>query len=670
MRSLAACAALPLLLQLARRASAGFIQAGIEQADNYGRNNFLATLRPLQGWLWEDDKSSTTSKAVAWTTLSVTTQGLPENIFGQNPSPPLIGPNWLRPGAGTVTNYACDGFGAGSHFLATKMGVFKNFRRLTVDVLPYEGGAWGVTFNYVKKAFTPASTAFNPVFSYNLVFRSTPGQELCWGAYRLDGSGPTALARSGNSSAFTFVVGRMHTLTVVKIGPNMNFALMSREAGLPDISITGSFVDPAAGGDLPAGHVGLLSNGIFALGVDNFFIEDAPLCTDGLLNGDEEGPDCGGSCPAACSYPVTLTHNWADRGLAGWETKNFGLTGDAGRYWVETDGKLWQRVNHGTDHAGGTNCRVMWQGHYLFASHWGKFSDFDLDVTQQNFDNDGAGFVFRYVDADNFYIFITNNEECCASIRRRRAGIDTMLPVTGLAANTRVNANGIGTVLPSCSAQPTGGAYTTGAANLWKFRVRGNVFQWFRDGNLLVESYDTEDGASMAPGMVSSLPHAFAHTRFRARANGAHRPFASLALTPRLLPTSLPPPSPPACARRLASWASAAPARAGRTLRSPSFRASPRRGALAPTARARRFRCAACPPRCPWTSSRERRPSRRWARAQSRTRSRRTRPRPSSCTSTRRACSLWRVCPSGQTRAAWATTHSPTRTTLRRRRRA
>jgi hypothetical protein len=84
-----------------------------------------------------------------------------------------------------------------------------------------------------------------------------------------------------------------------------------------------------------------------------------------------------------------------------------------------------------------------------------------------------------------------------------------MLPVAGLNTNTRVTANGVGTTLPSCTAQPTGGAYTVGAANLWRFRVRGNVFQWFRDGNLLVESYDTEDGASMAPGMVSSLAHAF-----------------------------------------------------------------------------------------------------------------------------------------------------------------
>ena len=329
-RALAAGAgALLLLLQLARRAAAGYIQAGIEQADNYGRNNFQAAQRPLQGWMWEDDKGSGTSKAAAWTSLTVTTNGLPEPVFGQTGGV-LAGTNWLRPGAGTATNYACNGFGGGSQWLATKMGVFKNFRRMTVDLLPYDGGAWGVTFNYVKRAFTPAAAAFNPTFSYNLVFRNVPGEEQCWGAYRLDSNVPTLLARSGNSSVFVPAVGRMHTLTVVKDGRNVNFALTSVQAGLPDVNITGSFVD-TAGADLPAGHVGVLSNGIGTIAFDNFFIEDAPLCTDGLLNGDEEGPDCGGSCPAACSYPVTFTHDWANRGISGWETKNFGLTADAGR---------------------------------------------------------------------------------------------------------------------------------------------------------------------------------------------------------------------------------------------------------------------------------------------------------------------------------------------------
>jgi len=178
-RSLAGAAALlALLLQHARRASAGHIQAGIEQADNYGRNNFLAAYRPLQGWLMEDDKGSSTAIQAKWSTVSVTTNGLAENVFANYLSTTLLaGGIWLRGGAGTATNYACDGFGAGSQWLALKMGAFKNFRRMTVDLLPYDGGAWGVTFNYVKKAFTPSASAFNPTFSYNLVFRSVPGQE-------------------------------------------------------------------------------------------------------------------------------------------------------------------------------------------------------------------------------------------------------------------------------------------------------------------------------------------------------------------------------------------------------------------------------------------------------------------------------------------------------------
>ena len=173
----AAAAALLLLLQLARRAAAGYIQAGIEQADNYGRNNFLAAQRPLQGWLQEDDKGAATAVQAKWSTLAVTTGGLAENVFANYLATPMVGGIWLRGGAGTATNYACDGFGAGSQWLAQKMGVFKNFRRMTVDVLPYDGGAWGLTFNYVKKAGTPSATVFNPTFSYNLVFRSVAGQE-------------------------------------------------------------------------------------------------------------------------------------------------------------------------------------------------------------------------------------------------------------------------------------------------------------------------------------------------------------------------------------------------------------------------------------------------------------------------------------------------------------
>lgn len=173
--ALAVAAALAFLA--ARPAEAGFIQAGIEQADNFGRNNYVATYRPLQGWLQEDDKGASTALQAKWSTLSVTTGGIPENVFANYLATPMAGGMWLRGGVGTATNYACDGFGAGSQFLAQKMGSFKNFRRLSVDVLPYDGGAWGVTFNYVKKAGTPSATAFNPTFSYNLVFRSVPGQE-------------------------------------------------------------------------------------------------------------------------------------------------------------------------------------------------------------------------------------------------------------------------------------------------------------------------------------------------------------------------------------------------------------------------------------------------------------------------------------------------------------
>jgi len=52
------------------------------------------------------------------------------------------------PGASLTGQYVCDGWGAGSQFLATKFGTYLNFKRFQVDVQPYDGGGWGVVFNY------------------------------------------------------------------------------------------------------------------------------------------------------------------------------------------------------------------------------------------------------------------------------------------------------------------------------------------------------------------------------------------------------------------------------------------------------------------------------------------------------------------------------------------
>src|SRR3989344_2930318 len=53
--------------------------------------------------------------------------------------------------------------------------------------------------------------------------------------------------------------------------------------------------------------------GLILVGVPLFlYFYDAPTCTDGKQNADEEGVDCGGSCPTICTFqavpPVVL---WA-----------------------------------------------------------------------------------------------------------------------------------------------------------------------------------------------------------------------------------------------------------------------------------------------------------------------------------------------------------------------
>ena len=297
----------------------------------------------------------------------------------------------VKPGSGGASvagQYVCDGWGGGSQILATKFGTYLNFKRFQVDVQPYDGGGWGVVFNYARKSGTPSSTysaAANPVTAYYLVFRNV-ASEICWGAYRVVNSAPTVMARSSGAvnASNGFGIGRLSTLTVIKNGAFMSFTLVAAPVGgvlNTSFTISGSWVDTTVSGPLADGTLGLFVNGAALIAFDNIMVVDDFTCTDGLFNGDEEGIDCGGSSCAACTYPVSYTHSWAQRGLAGWIMHNMGTTGDNGRYFVENDGNLWQRANHGSDFAGGLQCPNMWQGHSVINTNWGKFYDFELTVT-------------------------------------------------------------------------------------------------------------------------------------------------------------------------------------------------------------------------------------------------------------------------------------------------
>lgn len=220
-----------------------------------------------------------------------------------------------------------------------------------------------------------------------------------------------------------------------------------------------------------------------------------PRCDDTIMNGAEEGVDCGGPC-TPCTYPLVLTHNWADQGISGWANYNYGQTTDAARWWVEDAGRVWSRTNHGTDHAGGTNCRVMWQGSHFVAHHFGPMYDFQLDVTMAATDNDGLGILFRYIDPDNFYAMMTNDEENCITIKRRRGGVDVQL-----ASVTDQLNNGLGLIT-------TNGyfgveAYTSGTGDTpWRLEARGNRFRFFRNLVLILDVFDVDDGLSLGAGYI------------------------------------------------------------------------------------------------------------------------------------------------------------------------
>ncbi len=106
-------------------------------------------------------------------------------------------------------------------------------------------------------------------------------------------------------------------LTVTRTGGRIQAWVGTNLAGAPVIDFTDA--DP-----LPAGNVGLMTVGMPAIVFDNVFLADSPTCSDGMWNGDEEGVDCGGSCPAACVYPFDWAWDFTGQGHAGWWHETYG----------------------------------------------------------------------------------------------------------------------------------------------------------------------------------------------------------------------------------------------------------------------------------------------------------------------------------------------------------
>lgn len=113
-------------------------------------------------------------------------------------------------------------------------------------------------------------------------------------------------ARSWTRLSVSMSRGRIR----VFLGPSMT--------GTPIIDYT----DPSP---LPAGTVGLHTIGMQGVVFDNVVLNDDPLCSDGIFNGDEEGVDCGGSCASPCpSTGQTFTWDFTVQGHGGWQHHTYG----------------------------------------------------------------------------------------------------------------------------------------------------------------------------------------------------------------------------------------------------------------------------------------------------------------------------------------------------------
>lgn len=94
------------------------LQYAIETFDNYGRQNNLANIRPLNGWLPEDDKNAGNGIQSNWQLSTFNSDGVLTYTGDYQ---------YLRSG-GTTTTYACDGFGGGSQLINGKVGIYSNFK--------------------------------------------------------------------------------------------------------------------------------------------------------------------------------------------------------------------------------------------------------------------------------------------------------------------------------------------------------------------------------------------------------------------------------------------------------------------------------------------------------------------------------------------------------------
>ncbi len=334
----------------------------------------------------------------------------------------------------------CSGAYGGTFFIGEKYGQMRDFSELSMRVAMFNPGTLsaglGFVFNYRQ--------TFGGITSYVAIFRGRAGgPELCAGVYKMTNGVPSAI--TGGSATITAIPGFDNALNpalattplasrvYAKIGVTKTGGLIQLWINDPT-NIVVSVTDPSP---LGAGAVGIAAIAPNSVVFDDFMVSETPTCTDGVLNGQETGIDCGGfsdvACPP-CPASNTFLHSFATDGLNGWWRETHGTASGVHYPAYAADGVQWT-TNTGLTWPGssGLNCAIWVNGWIYVAAKWPTSTDFTADWTVYPDDNDWIGIAWRYVDHNNYYFFTTRQEAVAEghsfAIHRRRNGVNTVVYV-------------------------------------------------------------------------------------------------------------------------------------------------------------------------------------------------------------------------------------------------
>lgn len=258
-----------------------------------------------------------------------TVAGAPTASTGYRDSTDPAGPLWWRDqsvytkGKLLTTTNVLNGVMGGSYFIYENAGISSNFEEFSISFAPYEGGvgaAVGVVFNYQY---------YNTGSSYYAIMLRNCATEVGIGLYKVTVGAATATALQ-KSSSFTFVNNAGTATTMNANGARIWTRLyVSKDGGriqawLNNPNGTVLAIDFTDSSPLPAGNVGIHTIGMPAIAFDNVWFQDSPTCTDGILNQDEEGVDCGGPCSTNCVYPGQYAWDFTNDGYYGWTHETYG----------------------------------------------------------------------------------------------------------------------------------------------------------------------------------------------------------------------------------------------------------------------------------------------------------------------------------------------------------